>query len=764
MFSTLVCAAPSFAQNRYEWTVYSALNTVQSVSFDSDGMVWAATTGGVVGYHPETDSFEVVRTTEGLMTLNTSCVAVDPTTGSIYAGANDGTLSIRSPDGVWRGIADIAGIDIADRRILDFNFHGGLVYVLTAFGVAVYDPVDSNFPETWTRFRDFPQNTAVNDILFWRDSVYLATDRGIAIAPERGSLLPNPLSWRVIDRRNGLAGDRVLSLTVIANELVIGSDSGTFTRNDSGVFRRRDDIPYHEPIRITDNGAHTIASTTFALFRLNGTQFQRVEVPMQTFVKTIAVSSTGKIAYAAGNIGIGYVDGDSSRIIVPSAPAANYFSDIALDANGAIWTSHSDWGGGGSRLSMLRDNKWTHVVTPTTGQGPMNVGLGGDSAIWAGTWGSGMMRVAQSDTGMSVTRYDNANAPLTSADAGNASYVVAGDAVADAHGRTWFINWDSRGQTNPMLVVRLSPEEIAVEGREFISFIRPPSVAVRAFRSIVIDQSGTKWMGYDETGSAGISRQGLVGFSDNGTIASESDDKWRTLKTTHGLVSDQQTALAIDLDGALWAGAPTGLSVVDNPMTVKSEGEKEARIRNSDPNGNCCRALRDVNVSAIAVDALNRKWIGTNQGVFVLSPDGIDVVDRFTVDNSPLVDNDVKSLLAVDETGDVYIGTSNGLNRVSTEAVESPEPVGGLTVWPQPFVVSVDESVRIGGLPPNARVKILTVNGRLVAEFDSPGGSIAFWNGLDDTSKPVASGVYLIAAGAASGEITVVGKIAVVRR
>jgi ligand-binding sensor domain-containing protein len=207
LFALFALPASSQAQNRFEWSVYSALNAVQSVAIDTAGTIWAGTTGGVVGYHPASDSFEVYRTTEGLMTLNTTAVGVDPAGGDLYAGAADGSISIRSADGAWHGVTDISGVERADRRIKDFRFHGGMVFVLTSFGVAVFDPSDTTFPETWTRFGALPPNIAVNDIVFWRDSVWLATDRGIARAPQRGALLPNPLSWTVFDSSSGYSGE-----------------------------------------------------------------------------------------------------------------------------------------------------------------------------------------------------------------------------------------------------------------------------------------------------------------------------------------------------------------------------------------------------------------------------------------------------------------------------------------------------------------------------------------------------------------------------
>ena len=73
-------------KEEYKWSVYSALNSAQSVAFDEDGTFWVATTGGVVGYLPSRDSFQIYRTTEGLLSLNITALAVDPATGDLYMG------------------------------------------------------------------------------------------------------------------------------------------------------------------------------------------------------------------------------------------------------------------------------------------------------------------------------------------------------------------------------------------------------------------------------------------------------------------------------------------------------------------------------------------------------------------------------------------------------------------------------------------------------------------------------------------------------
>ncbi|MEM6337086.1 MAG: regulator, partial [Bacteroidota bacterium] len=68
----------------------------------------------------------------------------------------------------------------------------------------------------------------------------------------------------------------------------------------------------------------------------------------------------------------------------------------------------------------------------------------------------------------------------------------------------------------------------------------------------------------------------------------------------------------------------------------------------------------------------------------------------------------------------------------------------------------------VEGLVEQTIVRVLTPDGRLIAEFDAQGGR-ARWNARDLAGELVPSGVYLVIAEGLNGEGTAVGKIAVVR-
>ena len=63
----------------------------------------------------------------------------------------------------------------------------------------------------------------------------------------------------------------------------------------------------------------------------------------------------------------------------------------------------------------------------------------------------------------------------------------------------------------------------------------------------------------------------------------------------------------------------------------------------------------------------------------------------------------------------------------------------------------------------DSNIKILTIDGRLVTEFSSPGGRTAYWDGRDDNGDLVSTGVYLIVAYQSETNDVVTGKVAVIR-
>ncbi|MCE7935789.1 MAG: hypothetical protein DYG96_14525 [Chlorobi bacterium CHB2] len=739
-------AAVSFAQTAPVWKAYSSMRTVLGATFDADGGVWAATTGGVFRYDPAADSFATFRTTEGLLRLTALAVGYDDDSKTLYVGSDNGAISIyHTAEQRWSYSTEISTISRPDKKITGFRFHNGKTYVLTAFGVAVYNPADSTFGDSYTRFGNLPPFLPAHDILFFNDTIWVASEFGLAWAPERGKVLTDPKSWAVAGLQEGLS-DTTYGLAVAGGNLQIATGRGVFQRID-GTFQRRGDLP-PVPFNLVRSANVVMAWSGANLFRFNDTtasfrQIQSAEIEIQH----AAAAPNGAFALTTKYDGLAIRVADTLRYLFPNSPVSNTFASLVKGKGGSIWVGTATGGGDGRGLSKLNNEVWETFAFPTTPDLPSNnswnIGNGADSTVWVGLFPGGFLRIGEEGWKL----YNAQNSPLIGINGSEKTYVI-GAGAAEHNGRTWLVNWDNTSAIGPVLVAQLRPGEQSPDGSGFVSYRSP---FPRTYRYLAIDRNGTKWLGADGS----LSLQGLQWFRDTGSTPATNRGIWGIITTNDGLPSNQQSALLVDPDGEVWIGTPSGLVVLVNPSFMLNRGRPTFRT---------VRALRDVGIRAIAVDALNRKWVGTDQGVYLMSLDGTELLERYTVDNSPLVDNSVRSILTDYATGDVYIGTANGMNRVSTPAVESPKTVTSIVASPQPFIVPANQPLRLSGLPADASVKILTVSGVLVRQFQSPGGAIAFWDGFDDNGKMVPSGIYLVAAGTEQGEETVVGKIAVIQQ
>lgn len=743
LFCSLL-SLPLSAQMIESWEVYSALDRSTSIVSSNDGSLWVGTTGGVYRYDPVAGTSQVYRTDGALLDLAATAVGINPANGDLYVGGKDGTVSILRHEGWWTYVTDISRSSRPDPAIRGFHFYDGKTYILTTFGVAVYSPSDSTIRDSWTRFGVIVPNTGVNALVIHNDSVWVGTDSGLAAAPATGRELADPLNWTYYGET--ACARQVLSLQVIDGVLNVGTNDGACRLVD-GAFSRRDDIG--GPVRFAANGDAIVAASDSRLYRLDGSgRFQELGIAPRPIIGVASLPDGTPIG-AMQRDGIGIYRNNTITAYAPDGPLSNTFEDLTFGLDGSLWVAPS---GSSPGISRLLEDEWLNYRpenTPgLTTNGISQVNADALGRIWGGTDGDGVALITPGEgREISVKKYDETNSPLRGL-AGDNSYVLVRDAHDDEAGRMWFLNWDNTAGVRGAILLAMAHNGDPGSAN-FESYPLPGGFpSLRSYSHIAIDFNGTKWLGCDLDNGAG-----LLFFNENG--GDDGGNKWGRVTTANGLPSTIQTGLLVDPDGELWIGTPQGLVVLVNPGTVLQNGGASAIFR-------VVRSLENIYIHAIAVDALNRKWVGTNDGLIVLSSDGTEVLATYTESNSPLVSNQVRSILPNDETGEIYIGTLEGMNKIKTEGVRSAAGER-LNAMPQPYELPSTEPMRITGLPANSTVKILSLNGSLVREFTSPGGGIAFWNGEDESGEPVASGVYLIAAKSSLGE-TVIGKAAVVRK
>ena len=264
----------------------------------------------------------------------------------------------------------------------------------------------------------------------------------------------------------------------------------------------------------------------------------------------------------------------------------------------------------------------------------------------------------------------------------------------------------------------------------------------------------------DQAGNGNNAGVGV--YSTNNTISDPSDDTFYCLQSGVGignLPSNTVYCLAKDLDNNIWIGTNNGIGIVSNcqaPFTSSPPCDAQIPIVQYDQFAGYL--FSGYNVRSIAVDGANRKWVGTDNGVWLLSSDASKIVYQFTQSNSPLPSNIIQSIAIDQVTGEVFIGTQEGLVSFRSTATEGGTSNSNVTIFPDPVPAGYTGTIAINGLVANADVRITDISGNLVYRTTALGGQ-AVWNGVDYKGHRPQSGVYLVFASSSDGSQTWSGKM-----
>jgi hypothetical protein len=246
--------------------------------------------------------------------------------------------------------------------------------------------------------------------------------------------------------------------------------------------------------------------------------------------------------------------------------------------------------------------------------------------------------------------------------------------------------------------------------------------------------------------------RGVISLGNGGAIDSTAAF---LVTSANGLPSDDIRTIVVDRENDIWVGTEKGIGIILDPANPKRQGGIALY-----------KPLTGLMINTIAVDALNQKWVGTSEGVVLLSGDGTQVLANYTVENTQgkLISNDVKSIAVDRNSGTVFFGTLYGLSSLTTTAAAPRAEFSDLKIYPNPFRVPAGSPLTIDGLVENSQLKILTTDGRLVRDLQTPGGRVGFWDGKDGEGRDVASGIYIVVAVDEAGERVANGKVAVLRK
>ena len=341
--------------------------------------------------------------------------------------------------------------------------------------------------------------------------------------------------------------------------------------------------------------------------------------------------------------------------------------------------------------------------------------------VYAGSFFEGLLEVTPE---REIKQYDDTNSSLGNA-VGDASRTRVSGLAFDSENNLWISN---HGSEQPISVLKADGTWQNFD---------PSSCNQNEIHQIDIDENDFKWI------VVGNSQGGVLVF-DAGDLDNPGDDRCRLFTASNSeLPTNNTNCLTVDLEGDVWVGTTEGVTIFECGGSA-FEPECTGSRRIVDLDGFADFLLDKEEVLSIAVDGANRKWVGTKNGVFVLSPDGEEQIANFTTENSPLLDNNIIDISINQITGEVFICTDLGIISYQSDAIEGTNlNSSNILVYPNPVRPDYTGPIAIKGLARDANVKITDITGRLVYETQALGGQ-AIWDGNDYNGRRANSGVYLV--------------------
>lgn len=253
------------------------------------------------------------------------------------------------------------------------------------------------------------------------------------------------------------------------------------------------------------------------------------------------------------------------------------------------------------------------------------------------------------------------------------------------------------------------------------------------------------------------SNTGLGVFDDRGTIINQRDDRaiYHTVfvdQDNKGIQPQFIYSIAQMSNGQVWLGTENGILIFDNIENLFSNNScRRVKIPRNDGTNLADYLLGNEAITAIAEDGSGRKWIGTaSSGIYLMSANGVETIEHFTIENSPLPTNDIQAIAILPSTGEVFIGTGGGLVSYQSDAAASKDDFDNIYVYPNPVQPQFQGIITIAGLMNETTLYITDSGGNIVCKTHSNGG-LATWDGKDFSGRRVASGIYTVLCNTADG-------------
>lgn len=710
------------------WRMHVSYNAINSMAF-SDEKIYAAAESGVVVLDREDNSLTSYSKINGLTGSAISFINYDDVTKQLLVGYEDGNLDIIKENTIINFDRLTDPTIPGSKKINHITFREGIAYLSCDYGVVVFNMTQREVKETWRDLGPTGELINIKQSTFKGDSVFLATSKGVLAGDLDDNLLDFD-NWKRFDD-NEFDGT-IQGVTFFNNRIYATIDTQGLFNYESGGWTKESFLANASFLSLTSSPENLMICESNHVWALSpDNSLNEISSSLITTPKFASQDDEQNFWIGDSKNGLLSDKSGSFTNYIPNGPAFTTatrikFFDQKLYAMQGGHAANFQPKGNLGVVSIFSTGQWSTETSPLNDVTDIDVA---NNSIITSSYGFG---VASGNISYPDIIYNETNSSLINLNPGmNGVYVTALDRSTE---NLWVANY---GAASPLHVFT---------GNTW----QPFSFGISAARyplDILIDYAESVWMMLNPSQGGG-----LLVFNQQ-----ENKTAYLTNQTgSGGLPSKNVHALAQDRDGAVWIGTDKGVAYFFNPTQVFS-----TNVNAVWPIFENRYLLTDEKITAIAIDGGNRKWIGTERGVWLFSPSGEEQVYNFNSSNSPLLSDVILSIAIDPNSGEVFFSTDKGIVSFRSDATESQFSFQSVKVFPNPVTPGFNGTVGISGLATDAIVKITDVSGKLIWQTQANGGT-ATWNVRDYNGRRASTGMYLIFSATQDGSESFVGKIAVI--
>ena len=755
----------SFAQVRTlgTWKMYLPYGTSYGAC-DAGAKVYVAGSKGIFSYEKSSGIIQTYDRSTGLSDIGVKGISYDPASHYLavyYVNSNldfirNGTDIFNLPD--IKNQATTGAV-----AIYSVSFLNGNAYVSSDLGISVVNLAKMEVSSTYV-IGSTGNQIPVYSCSFDSTNIYAATSEGLKFAPRTAANLQNYVSWTAFSAAQNIPVKKATFVQAFNNIIyaVVPSGNGSDTLYQFSSLSNTWSPVYAAAHDTITSLVLTDGSIYFSGWDSRQNQYQgflgkidnagAVSVNItQNHVRPIGWFESNGYAWEPDvYAGLFKRSGSGVETIIPDGPftssvfemnCKNGALNVAPGAIGDSWDAQFNQDG----FFTYKNSSWRNrnYISDPMLQGwedfLSTASVTATGKTYFGSLEAGLVQV-DDNTG-ALTLYNDTTAGLLEYATAITNRTEITCLYADSSDNLWIGNGGA-----PSLIKVIRPDGT------WRKFTIPYGISL--LKRMVVDQYHQLWA---------TTRQadGLVVLNYGQDMDNTSDDQYRFLQSgsgAGGLPSNNVFCITADHSGNIWVGTDQGIGVFYCPGSVFNGGCDATRIKVT-LNGYVGYLFGMQTVRALAVDAANRIWVGTTEGIWLISNDGQTTYQNFTTDNSPLPSNQITDIAIDDATGEVYIGTTGGLVGYQGDAIGSScTDCNTALVYPNPVGPDYTGPIAIKGLTDNAYVKITDISGILIYQGRANGTQM-IWNGNGYDGVRAKSGVYLVFSSTDLGKEKRVAKI-----